>query len=96
MDLRLSVLEFFRGLAHRIRLGSSKTRSNRLVSKLEFESHPPPRDRKAEEKVYGKETGWMDGSIRIVSRVEDASDCGEGGGWRRAQFDRFIIGLPRS
>lgn len=60
MDLRLSVLEFFRGLAHRIRLGSSKTRSNRLVSKLEFESHPPPRDRKAEEKVYGNETGWMD------------------------------------
>lgn len=60
MDLRLSVLEFFRGLAHRIKLGSSKTRSNRLVSKLEFESHPPPRDRKAEEKVYGNETGWMD------------------------------------
>lgn len=60
MDLRLSVLEFFRGLAHRIRLGSSKTRSNRFVSKLEFESHPPPRDRKAEEKVYGNETGWMD------------------------------------
>lgn len=60
MDLRLSVLEFFRGLAHRIRLGTSKTRSNRLVSKLEFESHPPPRDRKAEEKVYGNETGWMD------------------------------------
>lgn len=60
MDLRLSILEFFRGLAHRIRLGTSKTRSNRLVSKLEFESHPPPRDRKAEEKVYGNETGWMD------------------------------------
>lgn len=61
MDLRLSVLEFFRGLAHRIRLGSSKTRSNRLVSKLEFESHPPPRGRKAEEKVWnGNETRWMD------------------------------------
>lgn len=94
MDLRLSVLEFFRGLAHRIRLGTSKTRSNRLVSKLEFESHPPPRDRKAEEKVYGNETGWMDryGS----SRGSKTRAIGEGGGWRRAQFDRFIIGLPRS
>lgn len=67
MDLRLSVLEFFRGLAHRIRLGTSKTRSNRLVSKLEFESHPPPRDRKAEEKMYGNETGWMD---RYDDRLE--------------------------
>lgn len=90
MDLRLSVLEFFRGLAHRIRLGSSKTRSNRLVSKLEFESHPPPHDRKAEEKVYGKETGWMDGSIRIVSRVEDASDWRREGGRLEASAVRSI------
>lgn len=41
---------------------------------------------------------WMDGSIRIVSRVEDASTIAKRGmgrgGW--AQFDRFIIGLPRS
>lgn len=96
MDLRLSVLEFFRGLAYRIRLGTSKTRSNRLVSKLEFESHPPPRDRKAEEKVYGNETGWMDryGSSRGSKTRAIGSE--KGGGWRRAQFDRFIIGLPRS
>lgn len=96
MDLRLSVLEFFRGLAHRIRLGSSKTRSNRLVSKLEFESLPPPRDRKAEEKVYGNETGWMDRYGSSRGSKTRAIGGEKGGGWRRAQFDRFIIGLPRS
>lgn len=97
MDLRLSVLEFFRGLAHRIRLGTSKTRSNRLVSKLEFESHPPPRGRKAEEKVWnGNETRWMDRYGSSRGSKTRAIGGEKGGGWRRAQFDRFIIGLPRS
>lgn len=90
--LGLFELEFFRRLAHRIRLETSKTGSIVLDR-----TRIPPRG--SEEKMDGNEIDrWMDGSIRIVSRVEDASTIAKRGmgrgGW--AQFDRFIIGLPRS
>lgn len=87
MDLRLSVLEFFRGLAHRIRLGTSKTRSNRFQTRIRIPSSTP-RSKSGGKGVWKRD--WMDGSIRIVSRVEDASDWRREGGRLEASAVRSI------